>query len=264
MLAAIHRFVKTMVGLALLGTLVVAGWWAYRAVVAHELALWEKDRLLEVRRRETAQLRDQLVQRDQFIQRLELALKLLKVDRRVAQLRVTGQAPLGDGRVRSQVEFCELDPSGRPVGTARQFAIEGDLLYIDAWVIKFADQAVETADPLRSASICLFQRAFGEFQQPSQGFPLDAPGIAPGVYSNDRGPASAFERGLWSEFWDYANDPEKAQAAGVRAAHGEAPSIKLLAGRRYRIELRAAGGLTIVPDEAPAASTAQTPGAPVL
>jgi hypothetical protein len=35
---------------------------------------------------------------------------------------------------------------------------------------------------------------------------------------------------------------------GVRAIHGEAPFIELRPGKTYRIELRASGGLTLVPE----------------
>jgi len=38
---------------------------------------------------------------------------------------------------------------------------------------------------------------------------------------------------------------DAAQAAGVRAIHGEAPYIELRAGRSYLVELRASGGLSL-------------------
>ena len=60
-----------------------------------------------------------------------------------------------------------------------------------------------------------------------------------------------FEKGLWARFWDYANDPELAREKGVRAAHGEAPSIQLRPGKSYRVELRASGGISVVPETAP-------------
>ena len=60
---------------------------------------------------------------------------------------------------------------------------------------------------------------------------------------------SPLEHDLWANFWDYANDPAKAKQAGVRAAHGEAPSIRVQAGKRYRVELRASAGLSIIPEE---------------
>ncbi len=127
--------------------------------------------------------------------------------------------------------------------------VEGDVVYVDAWVIKYADQLVESGDPLRSTSVCLFRRIFGEYQQPTEGFALDPAGSRPSVYSQG-GEISPMERDLWANFWEYANNPAKAKKAGVRAAHGEAPSIRLQVGKRYRVELRASGGLSIVPDGA--------------
>jgi hypothetical protein len=53
------------------------------------------------------------------------------------------------------------------------------------------------------------------------------------------------EREIWGKFWEYANNPELAGQAGIRAAHGEAPSIKLMPGKSYRVSLRASAGLEI-------------------
>jgi hypothetical protein len=62
---------------------------------------------------------------------------------------------------------------------------------------------------------------------------------------------SPVERDIWANFWSYANDARKAERAGVRTAHGEAPSIRLVPGKRYRIELRASAGLSIVAEDVP-------------
>jgi hypothetical protein len=99
-------------------------------------------------------------------------------------------------------------------------------------------------------SICLFRRIFGEAQEPRNGFVLDAVGSTPAPYRAG-GTMTDLERDLWSKFWDYANNPALAGKAGIRAAHGEAPSIKLMPGKRYRISLRASAGLEIVTEEAP-------------
>jgi hypothetical protein len=60
---------------------------------------------------------------------------------------------------------------------------------------------------------------------------------------------SDFEQRIWSDFWSIANDPQRAAGLGIRAAHGEAVSMKVATGRSYRLELRASGGLSIVPAE---------------
>ena len=58
---------------------------------------------------------------------------------------------------------------------------------------------------------------------------------------------SDFEQQIWKDFWDIANDEERAREKGIRAAHGEEPYTQLREGKSYRLELRASGGLTIKP-----------------
>lgn len=183
------------------------------------------------------------------IEQLEAALSLLKIDHRVARLEVVDQGvdPADSERRWTTVRFAEVGPEGEALGEAQAFTLEGTKAYIEASVIKFEDHYVEQGDSLRGTSIVLFRRLFGEHQNPSDGFPLDAMGARPVAY--DRGSKmSAFEEGLWENFWDYANDPEKARGAGVRAAHDEAPSIELRPGKTYRVELRASDGLSIRPE----------------
>ena len=60
---------------------------------------------------------------------------------------------------------------------------------------------------------------------------------------------------IWSQFWEFANDREKAASKGIRAADGEAVSIKTQPGKTYRIVLRASDGLSISPDNAPPKSS---------
>ena len=166
---------------------------------------------------------------------------------------VLSQETDGEGQVASTTfNFVEVDEEDNPLDDPRVFTIEGDLLYIDAWVAKFADEYVEEGDPLRSTSVCLFRRLFGENQAPADGFELDAIGVRPHAYS--RGDAmSDLERELWDNFWDFAHDRERAADAGVRAIHGEAPSIQLRQGNLYKVTLRASGGLSIESHALPAA-----------
>jgi hypothetical protein len=183
------------------------------------------------------------------VRELETALRLLKVDHRIARLSVTNQrqAPGKPGGVETDVVFQELGTDGEPLGEARAFTLSGRTAYVDALVIKFEDGYVEAGDTLRGSSLCLFRRLFSEHQFPSQGFPLDGEGQRPAAYGDDDA-APAWESKLWQRFWDYADDPQAAAALGVRALHGEAPYTELRAGKSYRVELRASGGLTIRPE----------------
>lgn len=232
-LAAIFR---SMISLVLLGLLATGGWMAYDAY-------HERERL----DRELTETRAQVKQLAEENERLAVALRLLKVDHRVAEIEVLDQRE-GADRQQTTFQFVELSADGTPIGDKKVYTIDGDRLYVDAWVIKYDDELVEKGDPLRSTSVCLFRRVFGEFQQPDAGFPLDATGSRPAIYSQGN-EMSPVERDIWANFWQYANSPAKARQAGVRAVHGEAPSMRLEPGSRYRIELRASGGLSIVPEE---------------
>ncbi len=208
--------------------------------------LEKKDRQIEEFRTKIEEQNAEIERQEARIQQLETANRLLKVERRVALVDVLSQVGSREtGDLKTKFAFVELGPDGRPLHPPKEFTIGGDLLYVDSWVIKFLDEYVELGDPLRAASLCLFRRLFGEKQAPEEGFPLDAPGTAPEVYRAG-GEMTAFEQEIWGKFWEYANNPEAAREKGVRAAHGEAPSMKLVPGKRYRLELRASGGLSFV------------------
>ncbi|MGQ9505025.1 MAG: hypothetical protein ACUVQG_12705 [Thermogutta sp.] len=222
------------------------------AKVSAELKVREED----IKRKETqitqlsndlATARVELERKEREIQRLTMALQLLKVDRRVAYLDVLSQAQSEDGQaVKTTVRFVEVDEHGRPVEKPRTFDVMGDKVYVDALVVKFADKYVEEGDPLRAASLCLFQRVFGNAQSPDNGVRIDREGDQPAVYKTGQ-LRSDFERELWAQFWDFARDEEKARQAGVRAAHGEAVYVLAQPGTRYRLTLRASDGLSITP-----------------
>ena len=77
-------------------------------------------------------------------------------------------------------------------------------------------------------------------------FSLDEIGMRPQAYSRG-GELSEFEKEIWSKFWDFANDKNKAEEMGIRAANGEAVSIKIRPDMSYMLQLRASGGLSIEP-----------------
>jgi hypothetical protein len=177
---------------------------------------------------------------------LELRNKLLLLDHRLARVEVVNQRETAEGVV-TEVRFVELGSDGKPIAEPKQVEVRGRFLYLESQVIKFSDEYVATADPLRGTSICLFRRVFGEQQKPVDGPELDSVGRGPGIIRGDNVLTDEHAE-LWQRFWDYANDPELAREAGVRAVHGEAPFTELRAGKSYRVELRASGGLSITPE----------------
>lgn len=273
----VNSFLRTLIAMVAVGLITVASWLGYQNFNASDLALAEKDAALakaideREEQRAKAEAAEQQVQKQQQeivtlnadvvakateianqkieIERLDTALAFLKVNHRLAELKVIDQGTdEKSGESFSVIEFVEVNEEGAPLDKPRQFRIRGDIVYIDYWIVKFEDEYIETSDLDRSTSICLFRRIFGEFQQPQEGYVLDEVGVRPTAYARG-GKASEFEQKIWDDFWNIANDPEKAKELGIRAAHGEADYTKLQKGKKYKIELRASGGLTITPGE---------------
>lgn len=247
--SAFNTFLRTVAMLGFVGLVGVGGWVGYNAYNFRAAA----EKQLSEQKKKVEELTTKLGIAEQQVKRLDMALRFSKVDHRLAQIVVVDQQPAeGDQRSKTTFSFVEVDGEGHPLEVPRRHTIDGDTLYIDAWVVKFKDELIETGDPQRSTSICLFKRLFGEFQEPINGLLVDGVGSRPAAYSRGE-PMSDFEKEIWEHFWDYANDPAKAEAQGVRAAHGEAPSIQLRKGKLYKIQLRASDGLSITTEDLPAA-----------
>ncbi len=203
---------------------------------------------------EIGQLNQRVQEQLLEIDKLQTSMQLLKTDQRLARLNVISIERDEDGQaLNSNLQFVELSPTGEPLSAPKTFELPGDVIYIDNWIVKFDDSYIEQADIERGTSLCLFRRIFSEQQIPNEGFSLDEVGMRPQAYARG-GAMSEFEQHLWRDFWEFANDPVKAAQMGIRAANGEAVSIKVREGRSYNITLRASGGLSIEPivDQPPA------------
>ncbi len=198
-------------------------------------------------------------ERERLIENLRRIVSELTRDRRIAEVLVTDQ---GGDPLTTTFRFTEVNDEGKSVAPEQKFTIAGDIAYFDTLVIKFEDSYIplETLplddevlqSHLSKKAIIFFRRVFSEKQKPEDGFPIDAPGNPPAVYSTDREP-TRFAEMLWKDFWEMANNTKLAESRGVRAAHGQAVYIKLLPGKCYILEQRLAGDLTIRPLDHPEA-----------
>jgi hypothetical protein len=283
-LQTINSLIRTILALTVFGGVGAAGWYGYTTYNATEIDGQRKDAALQAKEQELAKtltqvkmqarelatkdaelagkeakiteqkteiatLDQEVAEQKVEIQRLDTALRLHKLERRLAQVRVldTG-VDQASGRKFSKIEFVELNEQGDPVGEPKPFSLDGETVYVDYWVVKFEDKYVEQADLERGMSICMFNRIFGDLQTPTDGFSLDEPGQRPGSYA--RGSVmSDFEKKIWEDFWKIANDPQQAAQLGIRALHGDAVSIKVEKGKTYRITVRASGGPEITVDQ---------------
>ena len=270
-MSAANSLARTLIAGTSVALLGAGGWFGYSVYTSgerelqqkeHELTqmqtklnqteqqLADRDVLLQQRQEEIRDLEQQNEQQAARIEHLDTAIRLLKVDRRLAQISVLDQQRDDSGQLYSDILFVELNENGEPLDQPRKFRIQGDVVYIDYWVVKFDDTYVEQSELDRATSICLFRRIFGEFQEPQDGYVLDDVGARPEAYGRN-GPLSDFEKRIWRDFWEFANEPQKAAQMGIRAAHGEAVSVKLRAGKDYRVQLCASDGLSITSEQQP-------------
>ena len=271
-LATINSLIRTGLAVLMVGLISAGGYYGYRTYNARDLAmkaaeeelstvrvqLAEKENRLEEQQRELTAKDQQITElnadikmKNEKIVKLDTSLRLLKVNHRVAWLTVLEQDIDPETKQLYTIgQFVEVNDKGEKLGEPRQFRINGDVVYVDNWVVKFDDKYVEQAEIERSTSLVLFRRIFGEAQTPNDGIPLDAVGSRPQAYGNGN-QMSAFEKQIWDDFWTIANDEAQAKEMGIRAAHGEAPSMKLQKGKSYKIQLRASDGLSITPDSGP-------------
>jgi len=277
-LQTINSFARTLLAVVIVGAGSLAGWKGYTTYYSKELESTEAAKKLASAQEELTRTRNELEERAaqverqtrelaekdasirsleadvakkaEEIARLDTAMRLLKVDHRLAQLTVVDQSRDPDSKtVVTEVEFVEVNDEGFSIDEPRRFQIRGELVYIDNWVVKFEDKYIEEQNDLdRTTSLVLFRRIFGDQQEPRDGMALDDTNRPPRAYTRG-GAVSEFERRIWSDFWNIANDEKRAHELGIRAAHGEAVSIKAEKGRSYRLMLRASDGLSLVPNE---------------
>lgn len=247
------NLIRAVVSLVIVGILGFASWVGYsmfQDAQQGEKAIKELEQArqdLDAMRKDLDETKSQLQLTAKQLEETRTALRLLKVDRRVALITIDDQSTTEDGRTMTQLTFKEMDRDGKVLGQPKHFTLESDVVHVSTLVAKFDDELVESGDPLRGTSLCLLQSIYGDNQAPADGFRLDEEGTRPVAY-DDGTQVSAFEQDIWDNFWDYANDPTKAKQIGLRAASGEAPFIRVRKGMTYRLELRASGGLTFLPE----------------
>jgi hypothetical protein len=250
----VNSAVRTTLAVVGIGVVGGGGYLAYNKLNEDSLRLSQaQEELSKANERIAAQaieverLHDENAKLQEDVERLETSLKLLKVDTRLATMEVVKVEPATErAAVKTTVRFVELTPNGDPIAEPRDFTVDGDQVYIDSLVVKFADEYIEKADLQRGTTLVLFQRIFGNQQSAEQGQSLDEVGRRPQAYARG-GVETDFEKQIWDQFWLIANDEKKAQSLGIRAAHGQAVSVKVEPGARYRVQLRASDGLTLTP-----------------
>lgn len=179
---------------------------------------------------------------------LQSVVQRLSSERRVADVLVTDQVPGAAGELRTTLLFVEYDRRGDPL-PARRFVIEGNVVHIDALVVKFDGKFVQENDALRGHSVALFTRLYGDHQSPDTANQIDQPGKIPPTYRGADARVSNFEAQLWSDFWRLADDSAYRTSMGVRVAEGEGVWRPFQPGYLYTVTLENNGGLNITSEK---------------
>ena len=180
--------------------------------------------------------------------RLETSLKLLKIDRRAARIRVDKKGVDENGQNFLEVSFSEVDENGNIIGSTRELVLKGQKFFVDCWVAKFEDRYIEQADPLRKATIFTFKSIYGDEMRQVDGFPLDDASKPLGIYGQSE--QSEFEKKIWEDFANVCNDASLQNELGIRAAGGEANYIFMPEeGKTYELTVRASGSISLEPLE---------------
>lgn len=254
----VNSSIRTVLVLGACGVIVYGGYFGYENYVkpsqeakqaiaslatmkqdfeAQSVRLAESESMLKVKTVE-------LGKAEQLNERLETSMKLLKVDRRIANVKVLKKSEDENGNPIMDVSFTEIDEDGRNVGSSKIYTIKGTKFYVDGWVVAFDDKYIENSDELRGASLFVFKSIYGDAEAPKDAQRLDvATNGRPGIYEDDA--KSDFENKIWDDFWRVSNDVHLQDELGIRAVHGLAPYIEGKEGKTYKVEIRASGSASL-------------------
>jgi len=253
-LTSLSNLMRSVASLAVVTLVGIGGWLGYTTINDRQILneeLQQKVALIEKQNKDIERLNVDVAEKAKKIAELDLAMRLLKVDHRIAEMTVVNQGVNEkNGKLETTVQLAEVDDNGKQLAPPKTYLIDGDVVFIDGLIVKYQDKLIEAGDPLRGTSAFLFRRIYGEHQEPGHGFPIDPVDGQPAPYGGET-KMSDIDKTVWTNFWDIANDPERRDAAGIRAAHGEAKYMKVQPGKVYRVQLRASDGVTIVAEKRP-------------
>ncbi len=175
--------------------------------------------------------------------KLEEVVQRLTDEKRIAEMIVTDDSTV-EGVAHKTLLFVEYARDGSSL-PPRSFNIAGDMVHVEAMVIKFDRHFVSENDSLRGRSIALFTRIYGDHQTPEQAEMIDAPGKIPEIYRGADPRVEPFEQSLWNDFWRLYSDENFRAEHGVRTSSGQGVWGPFEREKLYTITLEADGGLSL-------------------
>lgn len=175
---------------------------------------------------------------------LKKVIERLTADSRVAEVLVTDvKHDAKTKKAYTTIKFLEYDTKLNPL-EPRYFTFSGNVIQFQSMVIRFDDFYVKKGHPLKGKSAYLFMKAFMLTDKGAETFEITRINEIPSGYEA-ADVKNNFEKKLWTKFWEYALNPEKAGKVGIKNAQIEAPGTKFIPGKIYTIKIEHDGGLRI-------------------
>lgn len=201
--------------------------------------------IFDTKQRAIDELREMNAAMEARLEEHRAMIERLSRTRRIAHIEVTAQARDESGKVATTTfEFIELDEEGGELGR-QTFTVPGEVVFVDAWTVKFMADDVAQGNPMRGRTLCLLRRVYSDQLPASEGLLIDTPGAVPPGYATTN--MSRYEQRLWAEFWELATDWTAARRMGIRVAQGEAVYKPMALGQRYELIVDAVGGMSLSP-----------------
>ena len=144
----VNSTLRTLLAIVVVGGAGYAGYIGYALYNEPQKKLAEKQLELEKALTDLKTRDAQVTQLNDKLARVEVAMRLLKVRRRLARLTVLDQhQDVALGMPISKIEFVEINDEGQPIGEPKQFEIQGDQVYVDYLRVTFDDKYVEAVGP---------------------------------------------------------------------------------------------------------------------
>jgi hypothetical protein len=175
---------------------------------------------------------------------LKKVIERLSADSRIAEVIVTDvKRDPQKRKTYTTIKFQEYDSRSNPL-PPKYFTFSSNIIQFQSLVIRFDDFYVKSAHPLKGKSAYIFLKAFVLKDKDTEVFELSRVNEVPAGYRTEE-KVSAFEQGLWQEFWKYALQPRAAKRAGIKNAQIEAPGTKFVPGLLYTLKIEHDGGLRV-------------------
>lgn len=171
--------------------------------------------------------------------KLKVAIANLTREDQIGYAKVIAQETI-DGKLYTTLKFVETARDNQLIKVLDQeYTIEGDVVFFDALIITFNNEAVMTGE---KRALYLWRRVYGETMAPSDGYPIEMESQTPKRYADFLAKLGLPEQEMfWEAVWRLVDDPDVLKKYGIKAVYGNAVYKKLRPGLIYVFKISSNG-----------------------